>query len=142
MKKGDHDSTVSVGTRKARAAQALLPYGTKEKAAQEAGISVVTLWHWLKQRLLREALHQGRREAFSQSTRRLQQASSAAVNTLLRVMAGDDTPPRSRVQAARSVIPLLPKSFAALQTGSAPWVRLARLTGLPGGEYVRGDGAR
>ena len=64
-----------LGTRKTRALQALLQYGTKEKAAQEAGISVVTLWRWLKQPPFQEALHQARREAFSQSTGRLQQAS-------------------------------------------------------------------
>ena len=117
-----------LGTRKTRALQALLQYGTKEKAAQEAGISVVTLWRWLKQPPFQEALHQARREAFSQSTGRLQQASSAAVSTLLRVMAGPDTPAGSKVQASRSVIELSQKSFELEDME----IRLARLEKLAG----------
>ena len=117
-----------LGTRKTRALQALLQYGTKEKAAQEAGISVVTLWRWLKQPPFQEALHQARREAFSQSTGRLQQASSAAVSTLLRVMARPDTPASSKVQASRSVIELSQKSFELEDME----IRLARLEKLAG----------
>src|ERR1035437_3032662 len=117
-----------LGTRKTRALQALLQYGTKEKAAQEAGISVVTLWRWLKQPPFQEALHQARREAFSQSTGRVQQASSAAVSTLLRDMAGPDTPASSMVQASRSVIELSQKSFELEDIE----IRLARLQNLAG----------
>ena len=117
-----------LGTRKTRALQALLQYGTKEKAAQEAGISVVTLWRWLKQPLFQEAIRQARREAFSQSTGRLQQASSAAVSTLLRVMAGADTSASSKVQASRSVIELSQKSFELEDME----IRLARLEKLAG----------
>jgi hypothetical protein len=126
MKKQYQDNTVSLGTRKTRAVQALLQYGTKEKAAQEAGINVVTLWRWLKQPPFQEALRQARREAFSQSTGRLQQAAPAAVTTLLRLMAGEDTPPSSKVQASRSVLQFMQKSFELEDME----VRLARLEKL------------
>jgi hypothetical protein len=42
MKKQYQDNPDYLGTRKTRAVQALLQYSTKEKAAQEAGVSVVT----------------------------------------------------------------------------------------------------
>jgi len=128
MKNQYQDNPACLGTRKTRAVQALLQYGTKEKAAQEAGISVVTLWRWLKQPAFQEVLRQARREAFSQSTGRLQQASSAAVSTLLRVMAGADTPASSKVQASRSVIELSQKSFELEDME----IRLARLEKLAG----------
>jgi hypothetical protein len=130
MKRQYEDNSGSLGTRKTKAVQALLQYGTKEKAAQEAGISVVTLWRWMKQPPFQEALRQARREAFSQSTGRLQQASSVAVSTLLRVMAGPDTPASSKVQASRSVIELSQKSFELEDME----IRLARLEKLAGHE--------
>ena len=126
MKKESQNNTVFLGTRKTRAVQALLQYGTKEKAAQEAGINVVTLWRWLKQPPFQEALRQARREAFSQSTGRLQQAAPAAVTTLLRLMTGEDTPPSSKVQASRSVLQFMQKSFELEDME----VRLARLEKL------------
>jgi hypothetical protein len=45
-----------------------------------------------------------RRAAFSQSTARLQQATSAAVSTLLKLMVDTNTPPSVRVRAADSVL--------------------------------------
>jgi hypothetical protein len=50
------------------------------------------------------AYRQARREAFSQSIARLQQASSAAVSTLLKVMVDPTTPASSRVRAADCVL--------------------------------------
>jgi hypothetical protein len=50
------------------------------------------------------AYRQARREAFSQSIARLQQASSAAVSTLLKVMVDPNTPASSRVRAADCVL--------------------------------------
>ena len=129
MKNEHQDKPGALGTRKARAVQALLQYGTREKAAQEAGINVVTLWRWLKQPAFQEALRQARREAFFQSTGRLQQASSAAVSTLLRVMAGADTPASSKVQASRSVIELSQKSFE-LEDMETRLARLEKLSSL------------
>jgi hypothetical protein len=101
----------SLGARKSRAILALLQCSTREKAAQQAGVNAATLWRWLKEPAFQEALRQARREAFSQSTSRLQQASSVAVSTLLKVMTGSDTPATARVQASRSVIELAHKSF-------------------------------
>jgi len=49
-------------------------------------------------------LRRARRDAFSQSIARLQQASSAAVSTLLKVMVDPGAPASTRVRAADSVL--------------------------------------
>ena len=52
-----------------------------------------------------QAAYRGaRRRAFSQSVARLQQASSAAVSVLLKVMVDPATPASTRVRAADSVL--------------------------------------
>jgi hypothetical protein len=50
------------------------------------------------------AYRAARRAAFGQSVARLQQASSAAVTTLLKTMVDPATPPATRVRAADSVL--------------------------------------
>jgi hypothetical protein len=52
----------------------------------------------------RAAYDQARRDAFSQCTARLQQVSSAAVSTLLKVMVDQNSPAASRVRAADCVL--------------------------------------
>jgi hypothetical protein len=51
-----------------------------------------------------EAYREARRAAFGQSIARLQQASSAAVATLLKVMVDANAPAASRVRAADCVL--------------------------------------
>jgi hypothetical protein len=87
-----------------RAILALLEHTGIEKAAAASGISAVTLWRWMKQDKFRTRLRVARREAYSQCVGRLQQASSAAVATLLRVMTDQASPAGSRVRAADSVL--------------------------------------
>ena len=50
------------------------------------------------------AYRQARREAFGQATARLQQASGAAVSTLLKVMIDQSTPASTKVRAADCVL--------------------------------------
>ena len=50
------------------------------------------------------AYPQARRQAFGQATARLQQASAAAVSTLLKVMVDPNAPAASRVRAADCVL--------------------------------------
>jgi hypothetical protein len=83
---------------------ALLEHGTQEKAAAAAGISVVTLWRLHRKPEFRKALLEARSDAFSQAIGRLQQGSSAAAATLLRVMCDATSPAASRVRAAQCVL--------------------------------------
>lgn len=92
------------GRRQDRMILALLEHPTHEKAAAAVGVSQVTLWRYLRKPEFAEAYRHARREAFSQSVARLQHAATAAVGTLLRVMADREAPPASRVRAADVVL--------------------------------------
>jgi hypothetical protein len=59
---------------------------------------------WLQLTEFQAAYRQARREAFGQATARLQQASGAAVSTLLKVMVDQSTPASTKVRAADCVL--------------------------------------
>jgi hypothetical protein len=87
-----------------QAVAALLMQRNQEEAARTAGISVATLLRWQKLPDFQKAYREARRAAHNQSIARLQQATSAAVSTLFKVMADPSTPPATRVRAADSVL--------------------------------------
>ncbi len=72
---------------------ALLTQRNTEDAARAVGIRVSTLLRWMKEQEFNAAYREARRLAFGQSVARLQQASSAAVSTLLKVMVDPASPP-------------------------------------------------
>ena len=80
------------GRKKEDAIAALLSQRSVEDAARVAGIGTNTLLRWLQMPEFQAAYRQARREAFGQATARLQQASGAAVSTLLKVMVDQSTP--------------------------------------------------
>jgi transposase-like protein len=92
------------GRKKEEAIAALLTHRSIEEAAKAIGIGTQTLLRWLKVPEFDAAYRQARRAAFSQSTARLQQATSAAVSTLLKIMVDTGAPPSVRVRAADSVL--------------------------------------
>jgi len=59
---------------------------------------------WMKAPEFDAAYREAKRDAFGQSIARLQQASSAAVTTLLKVMVDSNTPASTKVRAADSVL--------------------------------------
>jgi hypothetical protein len=93
-----------LGRKREEAITALLTHRSVEDAARAAGIATVTLWRWLRLPEFQAAYRQARREAFSQSIARLQQASAVAVSTLLKVMLDANAPAAVRVRAASSVL--------------------------------------
>jgi transposase-like protein len=90
--------------KKEEAIAALLTQRNVEEAARAAGIGTQTLLRWLKIPEFQKAYREARRAAFGQSIARLQQASSAAVSTLLKVMVDPNAPASTRVRAADSVL--------------------------------------
>jgi hypothetical protein len=58
----------------------------------------------MKEREFSAAFREARRAAYSQSIARLQQGSSAAVTTLLKIMLDVNAPASTRVRAADSVL--------------------------------------
>src|SRR5436305_13783091 len=97
MKRG-HGS--KLGRKMEAAVAALLTQRTLEEAARLAGISVSTLLRWQKEPEFSAAYRESRRAVVWQSSARLQQASSAAVSVLLKLMVDPQTPPACRLRAA------------------------------------------
>ena len=54
---------------------------------------------------------EARRQAFQQSIARLQQASTAAATTLLKLMVDAETPPSTRVRAAENILTHVAKAI-------------------------------
>ena len=122
------------GRKKEEAIAALLTQRNVEEAAHAAGIGTQTLLRWLKAPEFQTAYREARRAAFSQSNARLQQASSAAVSTLLKIMVDGSAPAAARVRAADRVLDRAKQAIeiedievrlAALEQG----VELAKQTG-------------
>jgi transposase-like protein len=82
---------------------ALLTQRNVEEAARAAGIGTQTLLRWLKVPEFQAAYREARRTAFSQSIARLQQASSAAAATFLKLMVDPNVPAAVRLRAADCV---------------------------------------
>jgi len=75
-----------------------------EEAARAAGIGVRTLLRWLKLPDFQSAYRQARRDVYGQAIARLQQGTSPAATTLLKIMIDPSVPPSVRVRAADSVL--------------------------------------
>src|SRR5690242_15133805 len=86
------------------AVAALLTQRNQEEAARAVGIGVATLLRWQKLPEFQKAYREARRAAHGQAVARLQQASSAAVTTLLKLMVEPSTPPSVKARAADSVL--------------------------------------
>ena len=83
---------------------ALLTQRNIDEAAKAVGIAPNTLLNWMKQPEFDTAYREARRAAFRQSIARLQQASGAAVSTLLKVMLDAGAPASTKVRAADCVL--------------------------------------
>ena len=92
------------GRKKEEAIAALLTQRNIEEAAKAVGIGANTLLRWLKVPEFDAAYREARHAAFRQSVARLQQASGAAVSTLLKIMVDTSAPHSTRVRAADSVL--------------------------------------
>jgi hypothetical protein len=92
-----------LGRKQEEAIAALLTKRNVEEAAQTAGIGTRTLMRWLKIPEFAKAYREARRQAFGQSIARLQQATSAAAATLMKIMVDPTAPASVRVKAADSI---------------------------------------
>ena len=92
------------GRKKEDAIAALLTQRNIEEAARVANIGTRTLIRWMKIPEFEAAYLEARRAAVAQSNARLQQGSSAAVSTLLKMMVDVSTPASTRVRAADRIL--------------------------------------
>jgi hypothetical protein len=98
------ESSSKLTRKQEEAIVALLAQRSTEEAARVAGVGARTLYRWMEEPEFDAAYRKAKRTAFRQSVARLQQASSAAVSTLLKVMVDPATPPATKVRAADSVL--------------------------------------
>ena len=82
---------------------ALLTQRNVEEAARAAGIGTRTLLRWMQVPEFQKAYREARRAAFGQAIARLQQGTSAAATTLLKLLIDPNTPASVRVRAADSI---------------------------------------
>ena len=83
---------------------ALLTNRSVEDAARAVKITPRTLYRWQEEPLFDKAYRKARRAAFGQGTARLQQASNAAVSTLLKIMVDQNVSASTRLRAADLVL--------------------------------------
>ena len=120
-----------LGRKQEDAIAALLSQRNLDEAARTTGISTRTLIRWMKDPEFDAAYRKGRRLAFEQSVARLQQASGAAVSTLLKIMVDPAAPHSTRVRAADSVLDHSAKSIE-LEDIDARVAELERNMATPG----------
>jgi transposase-like protein len=99
------------GRRKEDAIAALLSQRSIEEAARSIGTSQKTLLRWMKLADFKVAYNDARGHMMGQSNARLQQATSPAVTTLLKLMVSPDAPASARVRAAQCVVELAHKGY-------------------------------
>jgi hypothetical protein len=92
------------GRKKEEAVAALLSHRTLDEAARAVGIAPNTLIRWQQEPDFDKAHRKARRAAFGQCTARLQQASSAAVSAVLKIMVDSNAPTSTRLRAADIVL--------------------------------------
>lgn len=93
----------TLGRKQEEAISALLTQRNLEEAARVARIGVRTLIRWMKVPEFQTAYREARREAFGQSIARLQQGTSAAATTLLKLLIEPNTPASVRARVADSI---------------------------------------
>src|SRR5258708_9158441 len=93
----------TLGRKEEDAIAALLTQGNIEEAARAAGIGTRTLLRWMKLAEFQKSYREARRAAFGQAIARLQQGTSAAATTLLKLLIEPNTPASVRARVADSI---------------------------------------
>jgi len=83
---------------------ALLTNQGVDNAARAVGIGPGTLYRWMNEPLFDKAYRKARRNAFGQGTARLQQASGAAVSSILKIMVDQHAAASTKLRAAELVL--------------------------------------
>ena len=94
------------GRKKEEAIVALLAQRNIEEAARATGVGTTTLMRWLKLPEFQKSYREARRMAFGQAVARLQQASGAAVTTLLKTAVDPQAPAAVKARAAYYILTL------------------------------------
>jgi len=94
------------GRKKDDAILALLTHRNVEEAAKSIGLAPKTLLRWMQIPEFDADYRKARRDSFRQSVARLQQASGAAVTTLLKLAVDPNVPAAVKARAAYYILTL------------------------------------
>jgi len=75
-----------------------------DNAARAVGVAPRTLYRWMNEPVFDKAYRKARRDAFGQGTARLQQASGAAVSSILKIMVDPHAAASTKLRAADLVL--------------------------------------
>ena len=103
LEKGISSHGAKFGRKQEEAVAALLTQRNIDEAAKAVGIATNTLLKWMKLPDFQKAYREARRAAFSQSIARLQQGTSAAATTLIKLLLDPNTPASVRARVADSI---------------------------------------
>jgi hypothetical protein len=98
------DFEAKLGRKKEEAIVALLSQRSVEEAARACDTPVRTLYRWMQEPEFDAAYRAARRKAYGQAIAFLQQGSTAAATTLLKIMVDPNSPASTRVRSAESVL--------------------------------------
>ena len=99
------------GRKKEEAIIALLTHRNVEEAAKAVGLAPKTLFRWMQVPEFDANYRKARRDAFHQAVARLQQASGAAVTTLLKLAVDQNAPAAVKARAAYYILTLGTKAI-------------------------------
>jgi len=99
------------GRKKEEAIIALLTHRNVEEAAKAVGLSPKTLFRWMQDLEFDADYRKARRDSFHQAVARLQQASGAAVTTLLKLAVDPNAPAAVKARAAYYILTLGTKAM-------------------------------
>jgi transposase-like protein len=122
------------GRKQEEAVAALLTQRNIDEAAKAIGVAPNTLLKWMKLPEFQAAYREARRAAYSQAVAKLQQGTTAAATTLLKVMLDQSTPASVKVRAAECVMTHSAKAIE-IEDIEARVAELERVAGTqkPGG---------
>ena len=128
------------GRKKESAIAALLAQRNLEEAAKAVGVAPNTLMKWMKDPEFDQAYRAAKRQAFGQSIARLQQASTAAVTTVLKLMVDPSAPASTRrrsgttsatMEAPAAHSPPMPRLAITRKRASAPMLGASAQAAVP-----------
>jgi len=96
-------SSENLGGKREAAILALLTVRSVDDAARTVGVAPRTLYRWLQEPAFDAEFRKAKRAAFGQALARLQQGSSAAATTMLKIMVDPAVPASTRLRAADCV---------------------------------------
>ena len=106
------------GRKQEEAIAALLTARNTEEAAKSIGVSAKTLLRWQKQPEFERAYREARMVGFRQCLARLQQASSPAVTTLLKIMLDPTAPLAVKARCAYYILEQTKKAIETEEIGA------------------------